>query len=358
MIIALIDKKTDEVCCRGLLKDIFELDVSDKKIQMGSIDGKHFFKIEGGDRYKTEECEDSAETIEFHIPFCSEYIVLDPPTLTALNEPFDIIVIAPDCFIKDMTLRNAIDIHPARFFEDSSAGTVYEVTDNATGEVIARGRVVIEKTEHRSGISEIENGNVRLEEYDITPVKMISFDYRHFFWVNGNDKYSVRKITGDMPPEINYIERPDYKQVLWRNPASEILSADVIREFDIDECDPEIQGLVYALNKIPDVVTILSCCGHGRTCAWVAVCCKNINGFYRLMDILKDSTRKHFGKFYLDVSRTACRTSKGIGEIEGFERDLMQFAIATYYSGKEAYDDLKELENHINEIWSKGDTNA
>lgn len=223
---------------------------------------------------------------------------------------------------------------------------VFEIIDRESQEVIVRAPIIAEKTHKTIKTSTGYRSPIT------APCALISGDFKHFFWRGGNDKYTCKIIENCQMPLVDYVERNDYTQVLWRSPLEKVTHADVIRDFSIDECDPEIQGLVYALNYIPDIRTTLSCCGHGKGPAWITLTCLSDQGFCRLMDILKDPTHPHYHKFYIDPTHASLgNISCGHGTLNQSLKTYRQFAIVTYENGEDAYIALKELEKHILDVY-------
>lgn len=355
MNVRVIDKNTADIYCSGELKKVFSLKKMGEDVLFASIDGTIFFKIKGENAYDVvmNSVNDQSD-IPFDRFLCdkNKMIIINPMEMNIGMAVFDFL----DVSSLDPLLESEEFSTP--FGQTFTVGTYpaerREIIDLTSGDVIARGQIARKTDEHRWGTT-VGGSDKPYVTTEIDPCHMISFDRKHFFWANGNNKYSVREIFDLTLPDIEYIERSDYNQVLWRQPWADICKADVIREYSIDECDPEIQGLVYALNKIPYLHTVSSCCGHGVISTWIAIRCSNVEGFYRLMDLLKDKTRDHNNKFFINVSPPPCPKSEGIGEIFGHENIYLQFAIQTYAKGDEAYCASKELESHINEIYGQNE---
>ena len=351
MNVKVIDKNTADIYCSGELKKVFSLKKMGEDVFFASIDGTIFFKIKGENAYDVimSAVNDQSE-VPFDKSLCdrNKMIIINPMEMNIGVAVFD--------FLDIPSLDPLLECEKfsTPFGQIFTVGTYpterYEITDIASGDVIARGQIARKTDEHRWGTT-VGGSDKPYVTTEIDPCHMISFDKKHFFWADGNDKYSVHEVFDLTLPDIEYIERSDYNQVLWRQPWADICKADVIREYSIDECDPEIQGLVYALNRIPYVHTVSSCCGHGVYSAWVAVSCSSVEGFYRLMDILKDKTRSCNNAVYINISPPPCPSSGGVGDIIGNEKIYLQFALQTYALGEEAYQVLKELESHINKIY-------
>lgn len=341
MNVKIIDKNTHETYCGGEIIKSFTLHNTDGSIPLISMDGTYYFKMNGGSNYDVIESESNDR-----IPFDEESfikggnVLINPFEKNICLERFDFVLI-PREEVNGDVLETPFE---QSFILESELLLKYEVIDNRTNEVVVRGGVVSKKTMHCD-----DNGYTKCD--------LISFDFKNYFWSNGNDRYTVRKAVNSNI-NVEYKDCHNYKTVLWKSQWDEVLKGDVIREYSIDECDPEIQGLVYALNKIPDVRTTLSCCGHDISQAWVLIMVDDIKGYYRLIDILRSKTRKHSERFYINLSTKKCPGSEGIGDIgetECKKQIYSQFILQTYKRGKKAYQALKDLENHINEVYGQNE---
>ena len=130
----------------------------------------------------------------------------------------------------------------------------FKIIDIKSNKVIASGRCISDKIEYRN--------------MDVPFLPLISFDNKFFFRFNTSTKYKVDIVDDKLPFLLNI---PDtYKICLWKY-ADKNLTADVYRDYGIDELDKEVEYLVKQLNKIPNISTSSSCCGHNRIPLWVLI---------------------------------------------------------------------------------------
>lgn len=114
-----------------------------------------------------------------------------------------------------------------------------KIIDNKTKKVIASGKVIDIKSN--------------------TPNGGISFDGKWFFKETKNLSYEKVSFVDTFIQDIF----PDYLTVNhWRN-FVENNNVDIYRDFCYEEIDKEIKPYIDKLNKIKNITTVSSCCGHG-----------------------------------------------------------------------------------------------
>ena len=337
MIVRVVDRMNGQVICKGELIDEntrfgnFRKMAEEKGLvfddDLATIDGKYFFKIKGCEKYDALDCElGDTEHISFYLSPDSNCRVTSLDDITDAKQPFD--------FISLSTLGMVFD-------------RPIEIIDLKTGEIIAKGPVQSEKDRHNTSI--VANESLTVFQDPNTNVEhqchLVSTDSKHFFWANGNEKYSVRFIDDDSYVPVEYVERPDYIQVLWKEGWEKIETADVIRDFSIDECDPEIQELVYALNRIPDIITVVSCCGHGVYPGWVTMNVCSMEGLMKVLGLLSDCDQPYCGKFVIDPGHISVKTHGGV------VKPPFYITISTIYRGDKAYEAFDQLTKRINELY-------
>lgn len=166
------------------------------------------------------------------------------------------------------------------------------------------------------------------------PELLISFDARYFFVVRENPLYTIEIINDNSKVEFDKEKFKDYvypyKGMEIRNNKEEL----IFREFDINELDPEIAPLVYALNNA-GYKTTGSCCGHGGDIAWIHTIFEN---FLSLKNLVKILEKDQF-KFKFKLSTDSNITNTANKEI--------RLSLETTKIGKEAYKDILELTEYI-----------
>lgn len=94
---------------------------------------------------------------------------------------------------------------------------------------------------------------------------LVSIDYKHHFKIENSYKYQVFK---DVSCEYVSLKIPSGYIIALYSDFDE-KEADIYYEYDINELDKEVQRLVVALNRIPDLVTKGSCSGHDELPLWI-----------------------------------------------------------------------------------------
>ena len=158
------------------------------------------------------------------------------------------------------------------------------------------------------------------------PIFCISFDGKHFF--NSKSPRFIIKSTIDTniiryDPQI--IDQ--YEVVLWKT-VYENDNAEIYRDFSIDELDPEVEPLVHALNDLPGITTLSSCCGHGNDFLWVTMNCCNFNTLIFLVNMTVD-----------DLFKDSCYIKFIKNDNQLAEAVSVKFELRTYdnVKGKQAY---------------------
>lgn len=188
-------------------------------------------------------------------------------------------------------------------------GKYFKITDIASNKVIASGRCSYEKVEYHFTLQ------IKL---DIFP--LISFDNNYFFISKGNEKYKVE--------EVPYIETmvdipKNYIIEKWGN-VFEHQTADVYRDYGINELDKEVVSLVDALNKIDGFTTTGSCCGHNKYPLWINVIVTTEPNLFKAF------LKKEFGnKFSFEIKRD--------------DSNELLYTLITNCIGEEAYNLANEL---------------
>ena len=336
MKVEVIDSRTDYIYCRGELMNTPPVFIQTGSVdELKTIDGVNFFKISGCEKYFVKTILDpNADDIQFSIPSNCDLIIADDKDVKFINDVD---------FVRSFSALYATEF--------TCPCDAYEIIDKKSNDVIARGIVKSRKTDHGVRIyRNSDTGEAYFDPKEFLQCDLISFDNKHFFWTDGCDKYDVKKISTDNVDSIEYVEREDYVQILWRDTIERIRNADVIREYSIDECDAEIQSLVYSLNKIPHVHTFLSCCGHGREGAWVMITFDSVEGLLRLMNILKSEDLECRRDFFFDVNNQPLRKTNAHDADLDFNA-ILQVALTTHTKGEYAYKSLQKLSEYIDMLY-------
>lgn len=196
----------------------------------------------------------------------------------------------------------------------------FSIIDKQTGEVIFRDLAVNEKI----GVS------------------CISFDYKHFFKRPGTDKYYIQE-EGYVCDNIIAFDADkipkNYNIILYKyhreNP-----DADVLREFDITELDPEVTNLVHAINSLKDIETTGSCSGHNKGYLYVDIRFKTLIGLKNFIYILQDNG------FYSDFILSTDKHIKN--NTNDGEKTILK--LNSLHIGQQAYDNANKLANFIKEL--------
>lgn len=150
-----------------------------------------------------------------------------------------------------------------------NCGDKVKVIDSITKEVLINSKVVNFKRQNPLGYNEL-----------------ISFDNKYFFQVENKDFIFEKddKTKEIIPFDLSKFENK-YEIELWNHyPKNSNLS--IYRERDITELDPEVECLVYSLNKIKGIRTVGSCSGHSISPLWVDIDFMDIIGLETLTKIL------------------------------------------------------------------------
>ena len=166
------------------------------------------------------------------------------------------------------------------------------------------------------------------------PELMISFDSKYFFKVRQNPLYEIKitdtrdSISFDTEKYKDWISF--YKGIEMRDHSNQY----VFREFSIDELDPEIAPLVYALNEA-GYKTTGSCCGHEKRPAWIHISFEDFVTLKKLIEILQKP------EFKFDFQLTTCSdvTEDSFKEI--------RLSLQTMDKGKKAYQNVLKLANFL-----------
>lgn len=170
--------------------------------------------------------------------------------------------------------------------------------------------------------------------YKDKPELLVSFDFKYFFRTSENSLYKIELTTDN---DIICFDKEKYKDKIYpykgldkRNSTCEY----IFREFDINELDPEIAPLVYALNN-SGYKTTGSCCGHGIKIAWIHVLFENMIQLQLLLGILNKEKFKY--NFILCTST----------DIENLNSQNVALSLQTTKKGEAAYKDILELSKYI-----------
>ena len=169
-----------------------------------------------------------------------------------------------------------------------------------------------------------------------TVVIMISFDNRWFFNLNKIDTFKIEDNPEQQTLEFNS-EHFTYVILYWNEKDQYNYKADIYRDYDITELDPEVKLLVYTLNKLTGIETINSCCGHNDFPLSVTIQFSALQSIGLLVKII---CKKFKNDFVLS-------TSAGI-QNNSLDRVLLE--LHTTKKGKEAYEKANELAEEL-EKW-------
>jgi hypothetical protein len=223
----------------------------------------------------------------------------------------------------------------------------YQVVDNKTGKVVARGPVVGYKSNnpgHRDIFFISVDGkwyfNCRCEEFEVT-------------------------LIDPGQSTVEFTNPDDYHWLHWQNWQEPL--PPLYRDFCIDEVDPEVKDLVIELNKWCGVETTGSCCGHGRGPLWIQLqgdntrslnCIFNVlrapEIFPKLLDRFKFSIESKYIQcmnYYAGhQTLTALNNSTHMDKHSIISSPFLHLVLMTTTIGEEAYHDAQLLARYLAEI--------
>lgn len=169
------------------------------------------------------------------------------------------------------------------------------------------------------------------------PVSCITFDNRYFFSVRKNFLYNI--IVEDKPIIEKKFDFQKYKFFikLWRKAINHPKWL-IFREFDFSEIDKEILPLVNSLNKLTNIQTVSSCCGHGKSVAWVDI---KFYDFLSVQMILNIIDKQEFKNKFILTS---------LPRIFNNSNNSIILSLQTSSIGKDAYNDVLQLSKYIDNL--------
>ena len=201
-----------------------------------------------------------------------------------------------------------------------------KIIDKQTGNIIGAGQI-----QKRKDIDE------NVETGILNKVTGVSFDSKWFFNELPDKHFIIKDNPEHLIVEFKEENIPDTYYKLHSSEFTDDNTADVYREWGIDELDPEVEPLVKILNEYSEMTTVSSCCGHGIRELYVDIQFYNITRIGLLCKII-------YNKFINDFRLTTKRSIVNINHTAPILR-LESIAI-----GKEAYQKANELVKEL-EKW-------
>lgn len=191
-----------------------------------------------------------------------------------------------------------------------------KIIDKKTNKVLAAGKITCRKDYNQLS----------------KPYNCISFDSRWFFNLDTKDKFDVQDNPEHLVVSMRDEDIPtDYKKDLWRNNIEEM---HLYRDYDINELDPEVKDLVFALNELDKVKTVCSCSGHGDRPLSVYIIFFDFKPLCMLVKLIHDKFRKDFN----------LRTRP---DIYNSKLDRVVLELETTTIGKEAFEKAQEMTKEL-----------
>ena len=196
-----------------------------------------------------------------------------------------------------------------------------KIIDVKTGNIIVAGQIVSRKDCSYD------------KKYDC-----ISFDNRWFFNLNRKNTFNV--ISNPLGQQVQFDEKlaDNYIKVYW-NQKDDDDEADIYRDWDINELDPEVKSLVNVLNKFEGIKTVTSCCGHNEFPLQVTIQFSDIHMICLIAKVL-----------YMKFNRDFILSTKYNIVNNNLDRVLLD--LYTTAIGEEAYQKAEELTKEL-EKWAK-----
>ena len=168
------------------------------------------------------------------------------------------------------------------------------------------------------------------------PELLISFDNKYFFTVRENPLYEINTcyVTNKAMVPFDYKKYNEYIYKYFGMASRNTTKEYIFEEFTIEELDPEIAPLVYALNNAK-YNTTGSCCGHNDTNAWIDIIFINFDSLKKFTKILERSEFKE--NFIL---RTHFKTTHT-------PDDEIRLTLETTHIGECAYKHIQELADYL-----------
>ncbi len=167
------------------------------------------------------------------------------------------------------------------------------------------------------------------------PANCISFDDKYFF----NTSSQKLKIQESNTCQYFLKDISDLKKILkitkWSK-AGLHFNYDVFIENTAFELDPQIQPLVLALNKLDNIYTVGSCCGHNKIKPYVDIRFQSLNALKILLVILEHKSFKH--NFTLSSSSTIINSAS----------DFVVLKLQSTFIGEKGYNNIIQLAEYLN----------
>ena len=209
-----------------------------------------------------------------------------------------------------------------------------EVLDKESGKLLAKGLVI----------------GMKLCNPSHSKMCCISFDRKWFFNVE-SERFIVNSISKQTTIDLDESLLNNYLWKRWQDHTGTI--ADIYRENDYSEIDPEVKPLCDELNKWKGVETVGSCCGHGQDSLWIQMMVDNINSINTILNIMRSPQAypKMLGKFY--ISTDADKQSAMVNYIDFkkfYDSNYLYIVIMSKYKGEQAYKDAELLTRYLKDL--------
>lgn len=152
----------------------------------------------------------------------------------------------------------------------------------------------------------------------------------------------------DDPTDVPLGDISKFKVIEWKNTKDRDIYADIYVD---PPMDLEVVPLVEAMNELPGIVTVQSCCGHGEGPLWIKLHAYSIDGLGLLLAPLKDVDSPVFGKFHIELGSKCWLGGTTFGQIyhKVSHYDRVTLTLATVSVGQEAYDAANEYAETLKE---------
>lgn len=204
-------------------------------------------------------------------------------------------------------------------------GNKIAIIDKETNKIIASGK--ISSLKERLLIEEPFLFFFKKEKFK--KILCISFDDKYFFNVY-SEKFIFKTDNNVKIFDIDNLKNYTYEKY---NTVHKNFS-DIYIEDNIFELDKEVIRIVNLLNKIPNITTTGSCCGHGLSHLWVSMTFKDLSSLRFLLNVLHNKFRKEF-------------IIKGNNDRSQLVPNVVELTLISTKKGNNAYNDTEKLCDYI-----------
>lgn len=333
--IEFVEKSTDKCICRGICRRLNESSTHGQNVCYVTVDNKRY--IYSGSPKVVMRLSDRSDVsyTEWNLDVYKWDSESNVHGIFSKKLP-DVILDTDNTFSEcDLT----------KVINPPSLSDWAEITDNQTGEIVARGKIIAMKC----------CDNIHFD------MDLISIDGKWFF--NTKSRFEAHYSNNYTPLEFTSADKYDWCK--WID-SSQCEIHDLYRENGYDELDPEVEGLVHELNEWDGIETVVSCCGHGQGHLWVTFNVSNLHSLQTILNCLRtpEQAPELVGKFHIPLDDERVRYGQNgikltpganhtgiFGDVKMTDgTNSMMFMLATNDIGEKAYEAATNLANFLRKL--------